>query len=626
MSPYLEEATIGKLPRMSCEARQKVYEEVDVPFAWQIAVLSIHLRECLEAKFAKGDDDLKEVALLLMPAAGRRSLVFDLFKPSFASLKHEGSAADLASALSRLVTDTLLPLLNEGEKRVMQVRSWTSVLQEMFTNSKFCCPIMSAAQTEILELVTAAHIVSSPEQPTTLEPLNLLLSSKVGNKALIKLAVMQNNYYKSEVASVKSTWSATLSLKPELEAAQRTLSDKPDLASVTKVVDSLLAWRNALREGATDSLEHLLLAYLESEGKKAEEHEDQGKLASVVELSSRCQKLPSYPRSSLKRKYSELCDTLSKSHESLSAKERRLRLLKNFEQIGEAMKGNYTVENIQSVFDLCHYTHSNIQEIWIHKDGRDIDAEVRDSASAALPLIAHMAVCIHDLFVDSREAEVKKEDGAQNSSMQALIQCCQAVEMLKLPGSQEYGHILSGHRRLLEACCQVLKGEIKSEAQTFLKHATLLGSLLTECKKAPAGSTYEAFHDKLAATRDFGLQVHKSVELQVVDLLQDNAKKAAEKVQNALVILKDWKSGLEDSPSISWTKVLEASMSYMEKKEAGTLVTAFQALKKETCASQLKCQSSDDQSPRRSETLSLCDCASVCLLSLLGQLKCHRCD
>ena len=142
--PFVQDACVKKLARMTPEARLKAYTalieyEVDFPLNWKLAVFGIFIQEQLERKDIFESDVLQVLAAKLVPTDKiPDKSKFDVLDPAFPPLQHKG-VADTASMLVKLVAESLLPLLNAGELSLDRVCAWTSELARTFRKATFSC-------------------------------------------------------------------------------------------------------------------------------------------------------------------------------------------------------------------------------------------------------------------------------------------------------------------------------------------------------------------------------------------------------------------------------------------------------------------------------------------------------
>ena len=292
--------------------------------------------------------------------------------------------------------------------------------------------------------------------PSTIDPLQTVLAAKAGQKLTVKTALLQNSHYKQETALVRSTWAAVCSLKPEMSVALETLQSSPALPAIEKIVSQLLPWRNSLRAGGTDAVEQALLKVLTCKATEAVERKDLEQLSSLVRLIGVCKSLPSSPRSTLTKQYTEVFETCNKAYAASSQAERQQRMQANLTQVAEIVKGKF--DNGQpgqhSTADFCRYTRENIKEIWVDRDGvlqTDLDTSSQSFLKQATKVSSCLLECekppppgleSHECFTRSSEAP-----GTSPRRSMAALSCRSLRRWSTTPTSQQ-----KRWRRTLKPC------------------------------------------------------------------------------------------------------------------------------------------------------------------------------
>ena len=543
------------------------------------------------------DEDMEALAKKLLPASTKQatSTEFNLMAPAYSEVDQSVRTAERASTLSRLVLDSMLPLISSGKPAAARLCSWCGHLINVFGACRIECPILQAAKVEITTMATAVRLVSGGSSES-IDALNVIMNSKAGNKQSLKLALTQSSYYRQEVAELRTTWSAWLTLQPELAKAEEGLKSKDaqDRWSFVKTtVASLVAWRNSLRESATASCEAALLEVFKERLQLMTDTKDQAGLSDLIQQVGHCEKLPSLKQCHIHQAYRSVLSECEKALSSLGQEERRLRIMKNFDQVAEMTKGHDCTDSLDKLLEFSQETQKNISELWVMRDKQDLNDEIRASCKATIPLIASGAgTCLETamLLISTKPDEGKE---VQEKLQKVARFFTHALEELNDSTAVEYVSVLHKHAKVLEAAGSVRQVAVNTTNQTFLTRATTLAVALTDsgALSSQAPQHQQAFHKSLEQLRFEGQKVQKALQAQVGQSVQRAVTQASDKLSKSIEQVKPWKESLEESPEMPWQQVVDAAKKSLvgaDCQHTSTMVQCLKTLKKEHGAQCLK--------------------------------------
>ena len=383
------------MARLSKTMRETTYKalaenEVELPWAFQVAAMGIYLLEALQAESCT-QEELLSIAQTLSPVSVEKSsdIEFDLRKPRFAAMSQSVGPADRASSL--FIADSLLPMINMGKPGSSRLQCWCEQLCSVFENAKVECPIMQAATAEILTMAKGVGVVVGAT-PESIDPLNAVMASKAGSKHTLKVALGQNSWYKQVVSELRTTWSAWLSLKPEIQKAETELRSTDPWGAVKPTTQSLISWRNALRPGATAACEAALADAFQQRFLQVSEAKDKAGLSEIIQELTICAKLPfTAGTETAAETYNKLLEECEQCQNSLAKSERKMKILQNFKEVAQMTKGTQCAGSLDAYVTFAERTQQNISEVWVQRAKQDIDDEMQASATATIPLIANGA-------------------------------------------------------------------------------------------------------------------------------------------------------------------------------------------------------------------------------------------
>ena len=579
-----QEASAPKLARLQPQMRDKAYRvlvenEVQLPFVFQVAALGVHAHEILSAE-ATTDEDLTTLAKRFLPVFAEEAN-FDLFSPQYAHMDESVGKADRGATLSRTVAETCLPLITTGKPTSGRLHSWASALVNEFQSLSVSCPILQAAKSEIVSMASSLKIVTGGAEDS-IEPLNVVMSSKAGSKATLKTALMQSSYYRAEVSELRSTWSSWLSLKPEIQKAEAGL--RGDLAwdHVKPTVKALLTWRNSLRAGATASCEAALTKVFENRLLQVSSAKDDAGLTELIGELTICEKLPSDGTGMQADAYTSVRELAEQCLNTVRRDERRQRILSNFEEVAQRTMGTQSTESLDTLITFAETTQHNISELWSRRDQQDLDEEILAAAAGSIPLIAKAAATSLETAMLVVAAQAK-EGKSEFEKLKKIVRVFTlALEELKDKTATQYVTVLNKHMKLLDACAAVRTMAVNTGNPSFLKNATMMATALTESSALPADAPdhQKAFQEVLLVTRKEGLKMQSAMQKEVGSTVVKSLENISQKLQPLVTELQEWKKDVPESEHTPWQKVVDSAASILGEKTT-QLVQLFKTLKKE---------------------------------------------
>ena len=175
----------------------------------------------------------------------------------------KATSTELGSLLGKIVLESLLPLLAGGEALAGKARSFCNVVLTAVAKKTYKCAILYAAVGEVKKMVDCVLMLADKASTLDLDVIEKVFGSRTGNKFLSRQALQQNGWYRAQEAHVRTTYSASKMLIPEMQKTKQALQEEASQSRIEEAVMQLPAWRNSLRPGLTLDLEAELTSYAE---------------------------------------------------------------------------------------------------------------------------------------------------------------------------------------------------------------------------------------------------------------------------------------------------------------------------------------------------------------------------
>ena len=537
---------------------------IEFPHCWQVVVLTTHILDILSEP-ELDEAVLKELAKDCIPSEEDCDSKFVLQQPSIQGLS--GSNTEVASAWARVVVDSLIPLINLGKLGVKKAASWTRALLELTEQLKLKrCIILQAAHSEVLVMLRAMKFLADDMEPAAeeMEAAQEILKARVGNGQILKNALLQNPFYKAQEASLKSSFTATLALKPEMERIQQGVREQ-SLDSISEAISCLPAWRNALRPGSTATVENsLAIALEELHGKFDIGETDTAAQERLVELCSLARKMPlttSMSNAGISNsRYDAVEKLASQALQASQVAARKRSCLEAFADFSKNVKsGGPSSSRLKSVELLS----SSIRATWWDKE--EADQELLDTAAATLPLLSSTFSSALLTVLEKCKGGTFQEAAEHLKTGVSIVN---TMRMLKEPSIGVYEKFL----KLAEAAKEVRATKPDVSATSFLQLAT---KLQTAKREAEGLQGLPTSYQKLIEEVQL---VQQDLKAQVKYLVETNLQVATEALKSVINDIGKWKTELSEDKNTKWEKVVEAGKPIVEN--AG-LSVAYKALKKD---------------------------------------------
>ena len=215
---------------MSREGRENLLDALksrdakELPHAWRMSLLATYVQDLLATDFTT--EQCSDLAKLCVPRSkDEESLAFSLHKPALKAMQATG--AELGASWTKLVMESLLPIVALGKVARTKLARWSAALAVEVASVQVSCVIVSAAKEEIAQMLQATQMLAADEEnmPKDLSSLKAIFEAKAGSRFTLKLALQQSPFYKEQERSLTCSWSATLSFKPEMEKLQSRIGE-----------------------------------------------------------------------------------------------------------------------------------------------------------------------------------------------------------------------------------------------------------------------------------------------------------------------------------------------------------------------------------------------------------------
>ena len=236
---------------------------VEAPLPFKIAVLSRHVRSMPR----KSEADVAEVLSKLDPFRQYES-EYDLLGPELAAC--ELSEVERRKfAMKALILDNLVPVVMASEKKDHTILRYVSEQLYQFATGSLDSQSLILKQTalELRDMAGCMMGLICPDDDgfylPYVEAVMRGQSVKDGCKYILRNSVTQVAWLRQASKEYLEVASASTSLQPEMKQAMASLQDDTsghDPKCWQQIIDMLPGWRDALRAGATRSIEEKLLA------------------------------------------------------------------------------------------------------------------------------------------------------------------------------------------------------------------------------------------------------------------------------------------------------------------------------------------------------------------------------
>ena len=572
-----KECCVGKIQLLKHERRLELVSKIleacaSPPVAWLSQVVETHITHHLMRENV-AEAEIQSLAALLLPKEPDADpTAFTTATPCLSGLDAKSTAA--GTHMGQIMLHALLALISAGQKLAPRTAAWCRAVKTCLGENEPRCRILQAASAQVCAMADCALLLADDTSlPPTIAPLEAIWSSKAqGPKTMLKMALVQNPWYKSQESWLRSSYSAALSLQPKLKELEVGVLARK-IESLTSFTDELAAIRSALRPGQTLQLEGEFSKALHEVIDKECEARDEASLKSLLEICKRASSVPcgvnlhkagvtneSYQKALAKvEKALGVAQLVGRKTLALNAVSAFVRLAKR----GNMTDQTALTENAKVLADLYTTLKS-----WC--DSEVEDEEVKESASGALPLIS---TCLATTLSEALGAMASSDEDLAYEFFRCSTTLTDVARLVADPSVQ----VKDNHVKVVELSMQGQSIDVSKVAQgEFINMASKLLSTVDACRKSNEEqlTLFKPVIDRV-------LEYVESMQRQLCSTIQDTVEQAAAKIKiiaRGEASGKSWKESLpEEAP---WPEVVKASTTLCSGATAH-LVSGYKHLKQD---------------------------------------------
>ena len=175
--------------------------------------------------------------------------MFDWKRPRLQDIQAQASEKAQIIALL-LVNNVLVPLVTQGKERADVLKLLCEKLPKSLEVPNNTNHLLQATIADLQAMAQFLLILLSPCQgEIDIKVLDNIMTSKRGNKALLRQAVMQTAMYKTAEIAVRKMDLSSRTMGPRLRECLETLRCDPSWASLRDCLNELPKWQDNLPTG-----------------------------------------------------------------------------------------------------------------------------------------------------------------------------------------------------------------------------------------------------------------------------------------------------------------------------------------------------------------------------------------